>query len=50
MRYRDGKFPTDYIPTVFEMNAKTVSSTLIHFSSDICGDSDGDADADANAG
>merc|ERR550525_1540444 len=24
VRYRDGKFPTDYIPTVFEMNAKTV--------------------------
>merc|ERR1712130_739886 len=24
VRYRDGKFPLDYIPTVFEMNAKTV--------------------------
>ena len=26
MRYRDGRFPSDYIPTVFEMNAKTVST------------------------
>merc|ERR1712055_896335 len=24
VRYRDGRFPSDYIPTVFEMNAKTV--------------------------
>merc|ERR1712088_1279151 len=24
VRYRDGKFPTDYIPTVFEMHSKNV--------------------------
>merc|ERR1712037_699717 len=24
VRFRDGKFPTDYVPTVFEMNAKKV--------------------------
>merc|ERR1712038_651237 len=24
VRYRDGRFPSDYIPTVFETNAKTV--------------------------
>ena len=31
VRYRDGQFPTDYIPTVFEMNAKTVSTTCVLF-------------------